>query len=155
MSTDEITEENTAEETNAATVIIEPNMASLFPSDDNETQIRRVWFSCLRPRCKKNWYVDYYQLADGRMYRKSEDGAVIWYGDDFQHCPYCNNERCYIRRKIVKTTYSSKRKCDSRCYNARPGSECSCSCGGVNHATGGVNEVKQLGKPLLQLVATK
>lgn len=144
----EITEETTMEEPTPAMAIVAPNIASLFPVD-GEAQIRRVWFSCLRPKCKKNWYADYYQLPDGRMYRKDDDDAVIWYQDDFQACPACGNERCYIRRKIVKTTYSSKRKCDSRCYNARPGSECSCQCGGVNHATGHANHVVQIGKPLL------
>lgn len=149
--TEEKQEEIIIEEPTPAMAIVEPNIASLFPVG-GEAQIRRVWFSCLRPKCKKNWYADYYQLPDGRMYRKDDGGAVIWYQDDFQQCPYCNNERCYIRRKIVTLTYSSKRTCDSRCWNATPGSDCKCSCGGANHATGHANHVVQIGKPLLTVI---
>lgn len=29
-----------------------------------------------------------------------------------------------------------RRKCDARCYNAKPASPCGCCCGGMNHAKG-------------------
>jgi DNA helicase-2/ATP-dependent DNA helicase PcrA len=130
---------------------------SLFPNIQTEAprQIRRVFYHCLRPRCKRDWAVDYYLTSDGQMYRTTDDGQVIYAENDFLACPYCSNERRFIKKTIMKRQHSSKRKCDSRCYNARPGSPCTCQCGGVNHATGhdSSHSFEFIGTPLLQLVA--
>ena len=38
---------------------------------------------------------------------------------------------------------TSRRPCDVRCMYAQPGSPCSCSCGGVNHALGSLQDAGQ------------
>ena len=39
----------------------------------------------------------------------------------------------------------TRHKCDERCMYARPNSPCSCSCGGVNHARGWIEDSGQEG----------
>lgn len=40
-----------------------------------------------------------------------------------------------VLMKQIRGRYNANRQCDPRCWNAR-GPECSCACGGGNHATG-------------------
>lgn len=63
--------------------------------------------------------------ADGRVYRMSDGGYLA----------RCNNRHRVFRLKRIKGTFSKDHQCDARCLNAK-GSECTCSCGGVNHGRG-------------------
>jgi predicted RNase H-like HicB family nuclease len=37
---------------------------------------------------------------------------------------------------VVYTSDGVIGRCDAKCYDAKPGSECDCICGGVNHGQG-------------------
>ena len=113
-------------------------------------KVRRVSYTCLRPSCKKSWLTDYYEDEKGVLYRLV-NGQTVYASSDFPECPYCSNKRQYIRVKYPKAQYSGTRKCDSRCWNATPGSDCACSCGGIYHGTGGPTGTNLIGQPLLEL----
>lgn len=134
--------------------------ASLFPevAPVQETrEVRRVFYTCSSKFCGRSWAVDYYISSDGQMYRTTETGQIVYAALDFQICPYCSNERRFLKRSIMrKASYSSRRKCDPRCWNARPGSPCRCECGGTRHGLGEQGSAKQvefIGKDLLSLQA--
>lgn len=111
-------------------------------------RVRRVAYSCLSKHCNRAWLVDYYTTPSGVLYR-IQDGRTVYASEDFPACPYCNNARKFIKVSYPKASYSGSRKCDSRCRNARPGSPCSCQCGGSNHGLG-ENGANLIGPSLLQ-----
>lgn len=63
--------------------------------------------------------------GDGRAYRVGNEG---WFAR-------CGNGHPFFVLKRIKGTFSEVHECDARCLNAK-GSECTCSCGGVNHGRG-------------------
>lgn len=75
--------------------------------------------------------------ADGRVYRMANGGYLA----------RCNNRHRVFPLKRIKGTFSKDHQCDARCLNAK-GSECTCSCGGVNHGRGhAVTVVEASAKP--------
>src|SRR5438105_3978045 len=89
-------------------------------------------------RCKACDYTLFSDAQDIRSASSLNDvvpGAAYRMTDHGNYLARCPDRHKVFRLHKIEGTYSEDFKCDARCLNAK-GSECKCSCGGMNHGRG-------------------